>query len=79
MFGIDNSLIPQVAKMPANHTWAVFYMRGNLKLVEKSLSKWIELLADNLNVSYILENVLFLYMAHEAIIEFKQREGIQGN
>lgn len=77
MFGIDNGLIPHIARMQGDHTWAVFYMTGNLNSVERALSKWIDRIADNHNVSSIIHGVLFLYLEHRAIMEYKKQERIE--
>ena len=76
MFGIDNGLVPEIARMPGEHTWAVFYMTGDLKAVERALDKWIYRVVDNYKVSSILNNVLFLYLEHRAILEFRRHEGL---
>lgn len=77
MFGIDNTLISQIGHMPGSHTWAVFYMYDNRPEIERALQRWIDGVVDNLKISSILQNVLFLYLEHRAIIRFKQREQIQ--
>ena len=74
MLGIPNDLVRQIAKMPVEHTWAIFYMNGDLDFVEDRLLDWLSKLCRDIDVFRILRDVLFLYMEHDAILAFRQKE-----
>ena len=77
MFGLDDGLVPEIARMQGDHTWAVFYMAGDYDKVEHALHKWIDRIANNPNVTSILDEVLFLYLEYRAIIGFIRQERLE--
>lgn len=77
MFGIPQGYVKEIARMPGDHTWAVFYMwYGDSREVEQKLSRWIDRLTPDFDIREILRRVLFLFMEHEAIRCFREREGL---
>lgn len=75
MFGIPQGYVKEIARMPGDHTWAVFYMwYGDSPEVEHQLSRWIDRLTEDYDAKFILDSVLFLYLEHESIRLFKDRE-----
>ena len=76
MFGIDNEIVSDIARMPGSHSWAVFYMKGGHE-VERAIGKWIDKITENHIVSSILKEVLFLYLEHRAVIEYKKQKGLE--
>lgn len=80
MFGIPEGYVKEIARMPGEHTWAVFYMlSGNHHEVERKLSKWLGRIAIDSDEKAILDYVLFLYMEHRAIIAFRDRENLHND
>ena len=79
MFGIPDCYTERIARMPGEHTWAIFYMTGEHDEIEQQIQRWLRRFIKSIDVDLILKHVLFLYMEHRAIYNFRRENNMTGH